>query len=195
MPASIEDFNIIIDSLSEQFDVSKDQTYNSSKALRYIIPKGRFFYHVLEKPKGIYPIYCRISTGHKKIINFNFNVYTIMILKFAYSNNKYTMVANRVVHSNEPVKKNLSNRLYEWKLSNVHTEGSICWGDTRNNALPEVDEDTSYKLLDEFFLSSKNNDLFSPKRWEDFDENTLYTINPRDCTQITGTLSEFIESI
>lgn len=164
----------------------------SNKYLRAIVKKKGYEYHVLEKACGVTPIYC-IEEKKGQRVELKMDLpYTIMVVKLKYLNGEYTRISERIFHSNVPVDKNLSNSLWRWHFTNVYDSYNICWGN--GEALPKVDTQTSYKLIDEFFLASKNNDLQHVRnfRWSDFSPSEIHKVDIKKLNKLPYTLTEAI---
>lgn len=162
-----------------------------NKYLRMIIKTEKYEYHILEKPSGINNIHCVGADKGKKTLKIDMP-YTIMIVKLRYSNGVYAKMGDKIFHSNEPVKKDLSNFLWEWGLSNVY-EGTfnICWGESK---LPEIDNQTTYQYIDEFFLGIKNNDLLKNKNinWSKMSTDVVHKLDIRELKRLSYRLKDVI---
>lgn len=156
-----------------------------NRRLKFKQKRGKYIYHVLQQPAGIRNLYCKDETHKKerKCLEFDM-VYTVMILKMMERGGKYHIMAERIVHTLEPIKHNLKNKVYHWYFSNVYEAGNICWGEAARTGLPEVDDNTSYIILDKFFNDTKNNDLFSEvyknRSWNKYQEGKIYQMNSKD---------------
>lgn len=150
-----------------------------------------FEYHFLEKPSGVNNIYCVGSDMKKKKLKFNMP-YTIMVVKILYLNGVYVKIADKVFHSNEPIKKDLSNSLWEWGLSNVyeHTH-NICWG---REKLPKIDNQNTSQYMDEFFIRVKNKDLLRNKNidWNKMSSGTVYDLDIKTLKRLPFKLDSVI---
>lgn len=165
----------------------------SNHYLRAIIKKDKYEYHILEKPAGINKIYCIGGDNRRKTLKFNMP-YTIMIVKLCYINGIYKKIGDRLYHSNEPVKKDLSNFLWEWGLSNVYDHTyNICWG---KSELPNIDNQTTYQYVDEFFLGIMNNDLLRNKNinWAKMSPDIVHELNLKDLKKLHFKLNDVVGS-
>lgn len=150
-----------------------------------------FEYHFLEKPAGINKIYCVGENLKKKMVRIDMP-YTIMVVKLVYLNGVYVKLGDRLFHSNEPIKKDLSNFLWEWGLSNVYDRTyHICWGKEK---LPEIDNQNSYQYIDEFFLGVNNNDLLRNKEinWSKMSTDVVHLLDLRKLNRLPFKLSSVI---
>ena len=152
-----------------------------------------FEYHFLEKPAGINKVYCRGKDLKKKTLKIDMP-YTVMIVKLLYLNGVYIKMGDKLFHSDTPIKKDFSNSLWEWGLSNVY-EGTnhICWG---HEKLPEIDIQNSYQYIDEFFLGINNNDLLRNKNinWEEMSPDIVHTLDIRTLKKLPYRLSSVINN-
>lgn len=163
----------------------------SNKYLRAIVKRNGFEYHILEKAKGVNNILCVGSDMKKKSVKIDMP-YTILIVKLVYLNGKYIKKGDRIFHSDTPVKKDLSNSLWRWGLSNVYDSHYICWGKEK---LPDIDNSETYRYIDEFFLGVKNNDLLkNPEiNWAEMDSETVYTVSLSRLPKLHFNLNEVFD--
>lgn len=165
----------------------------SNQYLRAVIKTEKYEYHILEKPSGINRIYCIGGDNRRKPLKFDMP-YTIMIVKLRYINGVYKKIGDRLYHSNEPVKKDLSNALWEWGLSNVYDNTyNICWGNTK---LPNIDNQTTYQYVDEFFLGIMNNDLLRNKNinWATMSTDVVHKLDIKQLKKLPYKLNSVIAS-
>lgn len=150
-----------------------------------------FEYHFLEKPAGVNKIYCVGSNLKKKMVKIDMP-YTVMVVKLLYMNGVYLKLGDRLFHTNEPIKKDLSNFLWEWGLSNVY-DGTyhICWGKEK---LPAIDNQNSYQYIDEFFLGVNNNDLLRNKEinWAKMSTDVVHTLDIKKLKRLPYRLNSVI---
>lgn len=186
----ISDLDIIIQDLAIERGIEIKKIKISNKYLRQVIKRGDEIYHILEKPAGIYNMDCRDYNGEIKTITLNIPN-TVMIVKMTYKNGKYIRRTELIFHTEEPVKQDLSNKIYAWGVSNVYEDFRICWGQGK---LPNIDNNSSYFLLDEFFGSIKNRDLIQNKNlnWEKMQPGIVYDINLKDVKQHNRTIQDLL---
>lgn len=192
VPSSMDDFDGIMQTLSAKRNIDLKKIRVENKYLRKIIKKDKDIFHVLESPKGVYPIDCRDGDGSVKTVKVKFpNI--VMVLRFSYMNGKYIKRADRIFHTAEPVNKELSNVIYHWGASNVYEDMNICWG---NSIIPQVDNNTSYQILDEFLLATKNKDLIRNKKidWSKMNTEDIYEVELSDVRKTNVTIMELIEN-
>lgn len=165
----------------------------ANQYLRAVIKKDKYEYHILEKPSGINKIYCIGEDNRRKSLKFNMP-YTIMIVKLCYINGVYKKIGDRIYHSNEPVKKDLSNFLWEWGLSNVYDHTyNICWG---TSTLPNIDNQTTYQYIDEFFLGIMNNDLLRNKNinWAKMSSEVIHELDIKQLKKLSYKLKDVMNN-
>lgn len=189
---SVVELDEIMQQLAYEMGLEIKRMKISNKYLRSIIKKGNDVYHILEKPAGLYNMDCRGRDGEIKTVKLHLPN-TVMVVKLTYTNGKYVSRGERLFHTAEPVKEDLSNTVYEWGASNVYQDFKICWG---SGKLPHVDNNTSHKLMDEFYGSIKNNDLLRNKKinWTTMDTTTEYTVNLSDVKKHALTIREIVYS-
>lgn len=187
---SIGEFDLIMQQLAFERNLEVKKMKISNKYLRSIIRRGDDIYHILEKPAGLYNMDCRAIDGGIKTVKLHLPN-TVMVVRLTYTNGKYISRGERLFHTAEPVKEDLSNTVYEWGASNVYPNFNICWG---SGKLPHVDNNTSHKLMDEFFGSIKNNDLLRNKKidWARMDTTTEYRVELADVKKHTMTIKEIV---
>lgn len=193
VPSSFAELDSIINNIIVETGINLKEYTVSNKYLRAIVKKDDYEYHILEKAKGVNNIHYVGVDMKKHTVQFDMP-YTIMLIKFKYVNGNYIKQADRIFHSNEPVKKDLSNSLWRWGLSNVYDSNYICWGKEK---MPDIDKENSYQYIDEFFLGVKNNDLIRNKNlnWANINDSKLYTLNLDDLTKMNYQLKDVIGSI
>ena len=172
---TLSDFDKIMNDVIKDKNIDICEYSISNKYLRAIVKENGYEYHILEKPAGLTNIYCIGADHKKKTLQFNMP-YTVMIIKLKYYNGKYYTKGDRIFHTDTPVKKDLSNRLWKWGLSNVYKDNYICWG---NDKGPDVDSQTTFNCMDEFFLRIKNNDLLENKDidWKAMSSDKVYNLS------------------
>ena len=186
--SSFNDFDSIIQDIIVAKNIDIKEYSITNKYLRVIRKVGDYEYHFLEKPAGIHNIYCRDSDLRKKTLKIDMP-YTIMVIKMQCINGKYIKKADRIFHSDGPIKKDLSNDLWRWGLSNVYDQHYICWGKEK---MPDIDNQISFQYMDEFFLGIKNNDLIrnSKIKWESMSSDTVHKLTLNDTPKLNFKLSE-----
>lgn len=200
-PLSYIDFDKMIADMIKERNLDVVEYSIKNKYLRAIKKvKGtykkvevEFEYHFLEKPAGVNKIYCVGGDFKKKMVKIDMP-YTVMIVKLLYMNGVYIKLGDKLFHSNEPIKKDLSNSLWEWGLSNVYSgTNHICWGKEK---LPEIDNQNSYQYIDEFFLGVNNNDLLRNKEinWATMSTEEIHKLDIKKLKRLPYKLKDVVGS-
>lgn len=186
----ISELDIMIQDLAVKRGIEIKKIKISNKYLRMVVKNGESIYHILEKPAGIYNMDCRDYDGEIKTITLKLPN-TVMIVGMTYKNGKYVRRNEMLFHTAEPVKQDLSNKIYSWGVSNVYTDFRICWGQGK---LPDIDNNSSYFLMDEFFGSIKNKDLIQNKKvnWEKMQPGIVYEIDLQDVKQHNRNIQDLL---
>lgn len=201
LPKSYSEFDNIIAKMIKERELDVVEYTVKNKYLRAIKKVKGFYkktevefeYHFLEKPAGINKIYCVGANFKKKMVKIDMP-YTVMIVKLLYLNGVYIKIGDKLFHSNEPIKKDLSNSLWEWGLANVYSgTNHICWGKEK---LPEIDNQNSYQYIDEFFLGINNNDLLRNKDidWATMSTDTVHKLDIKRLKKLHYKLSDVVGS-